>query len=69
MSFAAADSAVWLGLGTLDWIVLGVYFLVVLAIGIWSYTKVKTMADFFMGGRRFGKIFMMFCAFGSVTST
>jgi hypothetical protein len=69
MSFAAADSAVWLGLGTLDWIVLSIYFLVVLAIGIWSYTKVKNMSDFFMGGRRFGKIFMMFFAFGSGTSS
>ena len=27
------------------------------------------MTDFFMGGRRFGKVFMMFFAFGSGTSS
>ena len=64
--FAAAG---FLGLQTADWLVLLVYFIVILAIGIWSFTKVKTMADFFMGGRRFGKVFMMFFAFGSGTSS
>lgn len=59
----------WLGLYWIDWGVLAAYFLVVLGIGIWSYRKVHDMSDFFMGGRRFGKVFMMFFAFGSGTSS
>jgi Na+/proline symporter len=63
----AAETA-WLGLHVIDWVVLSVYFVVVVAIGVWSFKKVKDMSDFFMGGRRFGKVFMMFFAFGSGTS-
>ncbi|REJ76498.1 MAG: sodium:solute symporter family protein [Planctomycetota bacterium] len=59
----------WLGLSWVDWAVLVAYFVVVLAIGLWSLKRVKDMADFFMGGRRFGKIFMMFFAFGAGTSS
>jgi Na+/proline symporter len=66
MILAAAN---WLGLHIADWIVLVCYFIVVLAIGLWSMKQVKNMSDFFMGGRRFGKIFMMFFAFGSGTSS
>lgn len=59
----------WLGLHWLDWIVLCLYLFGILAIGLWSYRKVHDMSDFFMGGRRFGKVFMMFFAFGSGTSS
>ena len=59
----------WLGLTAIDWSMLALYFVVILAIGIWSSRKVKDMADFFMGGRRFGKVFMMFFAFGAGTSS
>ena len=65
----AADKNTWLGLHPADWIVLALYFVVILAIGLWSIKKVKDMTDFFMGGRRFGKVFMMFFAFGSGTSS
>ncbi|MFH1301000.1 MAG: hypothetical protein ABIK07_08055 [Planctomycetota bacterium] len=65
----AAEKNVWLGLHPADWIVLALYFVVILAVGLWSVTKVKDMTDFFMGGRRFGKVFMMFFAFGSGTSS
>ena len=65
----AAEKNTWLGLHTADWIILALYFVVILAVGLWSVTKVKDMADFFMGGRRFGKVFMMFFAFGSGTSS
>ncbi|MCP4507314.1 MAG: hypothetical protein GY826_13105, partial [Fuerstiella sp.] len=58
-----------LGMHAADWIVLACYFIVILAIGVWSATRVKNAADFFMGGRRFGKFFMMFFAFGSGTSS
>ena len=66
MIIAAAS---WLGLQTLDWVVLVLYFVVIMVIGVWSFKKVHNMADFFMGGRRFGKIFMMFFAFGAGTSS
>lgn len=59
----------WLGLHWLDWAVLLAYFVGILAIGVWSYRKVHNLSDFFMGGRRFGKVFMMFFAFGSGTSS
>ncbi len=58
-----------LGMHAADWIVLSCYFIVILGIGVWSATRVKDAADFFMGGRRFGKFFMMFFAFGSGTSS
>lgn len=58
-----------LGLHFVDWIVLAAYLVGVTAIGLWSYKKVHDMSDFFMGGRRFGKVFMMFFAFGSGTSS
>ncbi len=58
-----------LGMHIADWIVLACYFVGILGIGIWSASKVTSSADFFMGGRRFGKFFMMFFAFGSGTSS
>lgn len=66
MTLAAAG---WLGMELADWLVLALYFVVILFVGIWSSRKVTDMADFFMGGRRFGKVFMMFFAFGSGTSS
>lgn len=57
------------GLHWIDWVVLFAYLLGVMGIGVWSYRKVHDMSDFFMGGRRFGKVFMMFFAFGSGTSS
>lgn len=68
MVLAAAESG-WLGLAPADWGVLAVYFVVILVVGFWSARKVHDMADFFMGGRRFGKVFMMFFAFGAGTSS
>ncbi|MHC4879820.1 MAG: sodium:solute symporter family protein [Planctomycetota bacterium] len=59
----------FLGMHIADWVVLACYFVLIAGIGIWSLKKVKDMSDFFMGGRRFGKIFMMFFAFGAGTSS
>ncbi|TWU12278.1 Sodium/proline symporter [Symmachiella macrocystis] len=59
----------YMGLDIADWLVLCIYLLGVTAIGVWSYKKVHDMSDFFMGGRRFGKVFMMFFAFGAGTSS
>lgn len=59
----------WLGLTGYDWLVIGLYMVVIIVIGAIAYAKVKNMTDFFMGGRRFGKVFMMFFAFGAGTSS
>jgi Na+/proline symporter len=58
-----------LGLPVADWIVIVVYLLLITAIGVATFRKVKDQTDFFMGGRRFGKVFMMFFAFGAGTSS
>lgn len=50
-----------------DWLVLGGYFLVMAAIGVWAMRKVKAQEDFFMGGRSFGKVIQAFAAFGAGT--
>ena len=63
------ESNLYFGLSLIDWTVVAIYLLGVTAIGVWSYTKVKDISDYFMGGRRFGKIFMMFFAFGAGTSS
>lgn len=57
-----------LGISVWDWFALGVYLLGITVIGVWTVLRVKDTADFFMGGRRFGKVFMLFFAFGSGTS-
>lgn len=59
----------WLGLTYIDWAVIVVYLVLVTALGVMAYLKVKDRSDYFMGGRRFGKIFMMFFAFGAGTSS
>jgi Na+/proline symporter len=66
---AQENAGKMLGMELADWLVLGVYFVLILWLGIWSARKVKDMTDFFMGGRRFGKVFMMFFAFGAGTSS
>lgn len=63
------NEPLYLGLAAADWIVLCLYFVGIVAIGVWSMKKVSNMSDFFMGGRRFGKVFMMFFAFGAGTSS
>ena len=69
MLLAAAVGNNLLGMHWLDWAVLAFYFILIVVIGWWSLKKVKDMSDFFMGGRRFGKVFMMFFAFGAGTSS
>jgi len=57
------------GITLIDWIVLAAYFVIIAGIGLWTYKKVKSSADFFMGNRRFGKILMIAQAFGVGTHT
>jgi len=58
-----------LGLHWLDLLAVGLYFLGVLAIGWGSRKGIRDQEDFFLGGRRFGKLVSVFLAFGSGTSS
>jgi Na+/proline symporter len=55
------------GLHWLDLVVLVGYFIAMTAIGFHAYARVKTQGDYFMGGRRFGKLMMVMFTFGSGT--
>src|SRR5262249_30175415 len=48
----------------LDVTVLGVYFAIMIGIGLYSASKIKDIEDYYMGGRRFGKAMMVMYAFG-----
>ena len=54
---------------TLDWIVLGGYFVLIALIGVLSMLRIKDEEDFFMGGRSFGKLLQTFAAFGAGTGS
>ncbi len=54
---------------TVDYIVLFGYFAGMAAIGVWAMKRVKGQEDYFMGGRRFGKLFQTFAAFGAGTGS
>ncbi len=57
------------GLPGIDILVIILYFMVVIFIGFWAMRRIKTQEDYFLGGRRFGKLIQIFAAFGSSTST
>ncbi len=57
------------GLHILDIIAIVIYFLIVIGIGILAKRRVRSEEDYFMGGRRFGKLVSVFLAFGSGTSS
>jgi solute:Na+ symporter, SSS family len=57
------------GLTTLDLIMIVVYFAAIIAIGMFSMRRIKNKEDYFLGGRRFGKLIQTFAAFGQATST
>lgn len=57
-----------LGLGGWDWAALALFFLLILVIGLWTSRKITNSSDFFLGGRRFGKVMMIFFSFGAGTS-
>ena len=56
-----------LGLTIWDWITLITYLVGITALGLWMARVVRNTADFFMGGRRFGKAMMMMHCFGTGT--
>ncbi|SIT08621.1 solute:Na+ symporter, SSS family [Zobellia uliginosa] len=57
------------GLSTIDLVVIVVYFVVIIGIGIRSMLRIKNQEDFFLGGRKFGKIVQIFATFGQATSS
>lgn len=59
----------WLGLTLFDWIVLIVYIVGITWLGLWANRRVTTTGDYFMGGRRFGRLFMIAQAFATGTRT
>ncbi len=58
-----------LGLAFWDWVALVLYLLGITILGIATRTTIRTREDFFMAGRRFGKILMIFHSFGAGTHT
>lgn len=58
-----------LGLAPLDWVAIGGYFFGITWLGLWTMSKIKSTGDYFMGGRRFGKLMMIAQAFGVGTHT
>jgi len=58
----------WLGLSVLDWVIVLAALLGIAAIGVAMSRQIHDRTDFFMGGRRFGKVFMVFFSFASGTS-
>ena len=56
-------------LPVIDIVVILVYFLVVILIGMWSMRRIKNQEDYFLAGRRFGKLVQTFAAFGQATSS
>lgn len=64
MIFAVVDFQ----LNWLDWLVIIGYLAAIAMIGVISFKYIKGLRDFFLGGRRFKKIFVMFHAFGAGTA-
>jgi len=56
-----------LGLTVPDWISLTLYLVGITVLGLWMARIIRNTADFFMGGRRFGKAMMMMHCFGTGT--
>jgi len=56
------------GLSVIDLVVIGVYFAAILAIGFRAMRHIRNQEDYFLGGRRFGKLVQTFAAFGQATS-
>lgn len=56
------------GLPLADILVVVAYFGIVLVIGAWASRRVRGEEDFFLAGRRFGKVIQTFAAFGQGTS-
>ncbi|MBN2639515.1 MAG: sodium:solute symporter family protein [Bacteroidales bacterium] len=56
------------GLTILDIVIILFYFVLIIFIAMRAARKIKNREDYFMGGRRFGKLIQTFAAFGQATS-
>jgi SSS family solute:Na+ symporter len=56
------------GLSVWDLVVIFIYFVVILVVAIRASILVKNSEDYFMAGRRFGKLIQTFAAYGQATS-
>jgi len=56
------------GLSLIDLVIIFAYFLMMIFIGMWAMRRVKSQEDYFLAGRRFGKLIQTFAAFGQGTS-
>jgi SSS family solute:Na+ symporter len=57
------------GLHILDIIMIILYFIVVIGIGYLANRRIKSEEDYFVGGRKFGKLVSIFLSFGVGTSS
>ena len=57
------------GLNPWDVLSLTVYLLGITALGLWAAKRVHNLGDYFMGGRKFGRWFMIMHNFGTGTHT
>src|SRR5438067_1097342 len=57
------------GLSVFDLFVLTAYFAEILGIGYWAMRRVRNQSDYFLAGRRFGKLIQVFASFGQATSS
>ncbi|MBN2357689.1 sodium:solute symporter family protein, partial [candidate division KSB1 bacterium] len=57
------------GLPLIDVVIIVLYFCVVIFIGVWAMRRIKDQEDFFLAGRRSGKLLQTFAAFGQATSS
>ncbi|MEA1996201.1 MAG: sodium:solute symporter family protein, partial [Gemmatimonadota bacterium] len=53
----------------IDYTVIAAYMIGVAGIGFWAMRSIRDTEDFFLGGRRFGKVFSIFLQFGAGTSS
>ena len=53
-----------MSISTLDWVVIGVYFVVITAIGLIAGYRVRKSGEYFLGERKFGPWLMMGQSFG-----
>ena len=61
------DSSI-LGLSVMDIMVMVLYFGVIIYIGVRASFQIKKEEDYFLGGRKFGKLVSTFASFGQATS-
>ncbi len=57
------------GITLIDLLVIVAYFLLLVGLGVVAMFRIKNQEDYFLGGRRFGRILQTLTAFGQATSS